>query len=173
MTETPADRPDDPPVPPVDPDVDLHLPRQRAELRQAPWSTLAAISVGGVIGALARYGLAEAFPRPAGGFPWATFATNAAGCALIGVLMVLITETRRAHRLTRPFLGAGVLGGFTTFSAYIADIGRLAAEGAPGLALVYLSATALAAVAAVHLAAAGTRAITRPRRTDPAAGEAA
>ncbi|MBG0832242.1 CrcB family protein [Planomonospora sp. ID67723] len=170
MTETPSDRLDDRPEPPVDPDVDLRIPEQRDELRRAPWSTLAAVSAGGVIGALARHGLSEAFPRPAGGFPWATFAVNVIGCALIGVLMVLIGETRAAHRLARPFLGVGVLGGFTTFSAYVADIGRLAAGGAPRLALVYLFGTVAAAVAATQLAASGTRAITRLRRTDRPAG---
>ena len=41
---------------------------------------------------------------------------NTSGCLLIGVLMVLIVEARQGHRLVRPFLGVGVLGGYTTFS---------------------------------------------------------
>ncbi|MFB9893594.1 fluoride efflux transporter FluC [Planobispora takensis] len=132
---------------------------------------MAAVAAGGVIGALARHGLASAFPHPPGGFPWTTFATNVIGCALIGVLMVLVTEAGRGHPLVRPFLGPGVLGGFTTFSAYVADIGGLAAGGAPQVALVYLFATVAAAVTATHLAAQATRALAGLRRTGPS-GEA-
>ncbi|MFC4061928.1 CrcB family protein [Planomonospora corallina] len=140
-------------------------PRPPARQAEPPprWQAVtmpAVVAVGGVLGALARYGLVSAFPHPPGGFPWATFAVNVAGCALIGVLMVLITETWQAHRLVRPFLGVGVLGGFTTFSAYVADIAALAAAGAERTALLYLPATVAGAVTAVHLAAAATRALT-------------
>ncbi|NEA23720.1 fluoride efflux transporter FluC [Actinomadura bangladeshensis] len=139
-----------PPVdPPVDPDVDLHVPRQRAELSRAPWETLGAISAGGVLGALARYGLSNAFPYGPGDFPWAVFWTNVAGCLLIGVLMVLITEVRQAHRLVRPFLGVGILGGFTTFSTYTVDVQRAVEHGAPRVGLAYLALTLAAALAAV------------------------
>ncbi|GAA2856342.1 hypothetical protein GCM10010517_14650 [Streptosporangium fragile] len=85
---------------------------------------------------------------------------------MIGVLMVLVTETRQAHPLLRPFFGIGMLGGFTTFSAYIADIGGTAAAGAPQTALVYMFATVAAAVTAAHLGAAATRLATRPSRAD-------
>ncbi|WP_261988702.1 fluoride efflux transporter FluC, partial [Streptomyces sp. wa22] len=55
-------------------------------------------------------------------FPWAVFAVNVTGCALIGVLMVLLAERGTVtHPLVRPFLGVGVLGGFTTFSTYAAS----------------------------------------------------
>ncbi|GAA1676534.1 hypothetical protein GCM10009733_086790 [Nonomuraea maheshkhaliensis] len=70
------------------------------------------------------------------------------GCLLIGVLMVLITEARPAHRLVRPFLGVGVLGGYTTFSTYAVDVRRTVEAGAPLTGLAYLVATMLAAVAA-------------------------
>lgn len=154
---------------PVDPDVDLHVPQQRRELRRAPWETLAAISAGGVLGALARHGLSTAFPHGPGEFPWAVFWTNVSGCLAIGVLMVLITETRRAHRLVRPFLGVGVLGGFTTFSTYAVDIQRAVSDGAPRVGLAYLALTLVAALAAV---VAGMR-ITRglARRPAEEAGE--
>ncbi len=99
---------------PVDADRDLHVPAQRRELAGASLGILLAISVGGVLGALARYGLGVAFPHGAAGFPWATFAVNVTGCGLTGVLMVCIDQLG-AHRLVRPFLGVGVLGGFTTF----------------------------------------------------------
>jgi CrcB protein len=120
----------------MDPDVDLHVPQQRWELRRAPWATLGVISAGGVLGASARHALAVALPHLPGHFPWATFVTNVSGCLLIGVLMVLITEVWPAHRLVRPFLGVGVLGGYTTFSTYTVDIERLIAADSTGGALL-------------------------------------
>ncbi|MFB9238873.1 fluoride efflux transporter CrcB [Plantactinospora siamensis] len=136
--------------PPTDPDVDLHVAPQRAELARGRGSLLAAIAAGGVLGALARYGLSLAWPHRPGSFPWATFGTNVSGCLLIGVLMVLITETWAAPRLTRPFLGVGVLGGYTTFSTYAVDIQQGVAAGHPRTALLYLAATVLAALVAVR-----------------------
>ncbi|WP_242892323.1 fluoride efflux transporter FluC [Actinomadura litoris] len=156
----------------VDPDVDLHVPRQRFELHRAPWSTLAAISAGGIIGALSRYGLTDAFPYGPGDFPWPVFGINVGGCLLIGVLMVLITEVRRAHHLVRPFLGVGVLGGFTTFSTYVVDIQRAVDADAAATALGYLAATLVAALAATTAGLRLTRALARPR-ADGAAPEAA
>ncbi|MFI7702472.1 fluoride efflux transporter CrcB [Nonomuraea sp. NPDC049480] len=131
---------------PIDPDVDLHVPAQRTELH---WPVLAAIAAGGALGALARHAVQVALPAPPGGFPWATFWINVSGCLLIGVLMVLITEVRQAHRLARPFLGVGVLGGYTTFSAYAVDFVRLVQDRAPVTGLAYLAGTMAAALAAV------------------------
>jgi CrcB protein len=135
---------------PVDSDVDLHVPRERAELGRAPWAVLSVISLGGVLGALARAGLGKAFPAGVGAFPWATFAINVSGCLLIGVLMVLVTEVWADRRLVRPFLGVGVLGGYTTFSTYVVDIQRLTDARAGGTALAYLAATVVAALAATY-----------------------
>lgn len=132
----------------MDSDVELSVPRQRAPLRRAPWGVLSVISAGGALGALARHGLGVAFPAAPAGFPWATFGINVSGCLLIGVLMVLVTEAWTARRLLRPFLGVGVLGGFTTFSTYVVDIQRLVDLRAPGIALAYLVATVVAAVTA-------------------------
>ncbi|MET7337882.1 fluoride efflux transporter CrcB [Nonomuraea sp. NPDC005650] len=145
----------------MDADVDLRVPAQRAELRRAPWATLAVISLGGVLGALARYGLGVAFPHPPGGFPWTTFAINVSGCLLIGMLMVAITEIWDAPAWVRPLLGVGVLGGFTTFSTYIVDAGRLLAAGAPRGALLYLVATPVMALAAVWAGSGATRTLAR------------
>jgi CrcB protein len=100
----------------VHPDVDLHAPGQRRELGEHPVAVLGSIAVGGVVGSLARYGLGVIFPRDPGEWPWATWGINTAGCLLIGVLMVLLSDMGTGHRLLRPFLGVGVLGGFTTFS---------------------------------------------------------
>lgn len=137
--------------PAVDPDVDLHDPRQRAELTPHSWPVLAAISSGGALGALARYGIGVALPVRPGGFPWNTFVVNASGCLLIGVLMVLITRRFAGARLLRPFAGVGVLGGFTTFSTYALDIRTTIGAGRPGTALLYLAGTLVTAVAAVRV----------------------
>jgi len=99
---------------------------------------LAAISAGGSAGALARYGLGLALPHLA-----VTFAINVSGCLLIGVLMVLVTDVWPGHRLLRPFLGTGVLGGYTTFSTYAVDVLHSGAAG-------YAVGTPLAALAAVY-----------------------
>jgi len=107
-----------------------------------------AISAGGALGALARYALATAWPASPTGFPWAIFTINVSGCLLIGVLMVLVSDVWSGHRLLRPFLGIGVLGGYTTFSTYVVDIQRLVTVGVPGIALLYLAGTVVAAVTA-------------------------
>ncbi|MFJ6720646.1 MULTISPECIES: CrcB family protein [unclassified Streptomyces] len=146
----------------IDPDVDLHVPQQRAEPRGR---VLAAVAAGGAVGASARYGLAVLWPVGPGTFPWATFWTNVVGCALIGVLMVLISEGGRTapHPLVRPFVGVGVLGGFTTFSTYAVDFSRLLDEGAAATALGYAALTVIAALGAVWAAATATRRAVRGR----------
>jgi CrcB protein len=126
--------------------------------------TLAAISAGGVLGALARYGLGVAVPTPPRHFPLATFMINVSGCALIGILLVLVTEGwPGAHPLLRPFLATGVLGGYTTFSTYAVDVTRLADAGATGTALAYLAGTLLAALLATYLGMLSTRLLLRRR----------
>ncbi|GAA1928498.1 hypothetical protein GCM10009716_40380 [Streptomyces sodiiphilus] len=162
------------PVPePIDPDVDLSSPAQRRERERLRVSVLAAVAAGGALGAAARYAAFGLWPHPPGGFPWATVGVNVAGCALIGVLMVLVGEAGRAHPLVRPFLGTGVLGGFTTFSHYALDIQRLLEAGRLPAGLGYLAVTLLGALAAVWCAAALTRrAVRRPRRGGGGAREA-
>ncbi|MFE3883978.1 fluoride efflux transporter CrcB [Streptomyces lydicus] len=131
---------------------------------QGQWPVIGAVAVGGAIGATARYGAALLWPTANGTFPLTTFTVNAVGCALMGVLMVVITEVRAAHRLVRPFLGTGILGGFTTFSTYAVDIQRLIAAGRPAAALATLAGTVLVTLAAVWAGVTGTRALLQLRR---------
>ena len=145
---------------PIDPDVDLHVPAQRRELARHRGAVLGVIALGGGLGALARFGLTQLVPTRPGAFPWATFTANVLGCLLIGVLMVLITEVWSAHRLTRPFFGVGVLGGFTTFSTYAVEICGLLRPGTIGLAFAYLAGTPLATLLAVLVGVRATRAVT-------------
>ncbi len=119
------------------------------------------IALGGGLGGLARYGLELAAPAVAGRIPWGTFAANVIGCALIGVLMVLATEVWSAHRLLRPFLGVGLLGGFTTFSSYAVEVRDLLEPGTVWVGLLYLAATVLCCLAATIVAVWFTRLMTR------------
>ena len=150
-------KPDDP----IDSDVDLRVTAQRRELVGHHGPVLGVIALGGGLGALARYGLAQLLPTRPGQFPWATFLTNVLGCLLIGVLMVLVTEVWAAHRLVRPFLGVGLLGGFTTFSTYAVELHGLLRPGTVGLAFAYLIGTLLGAMLAVLVGVRVTRAATR------------
>lgn len=156
-------------VEPVDPDTadrPWHAsPRRRERLELA--QILAVISSGGVLGSCARYGAGLRWPTATGHVPWTTFAVNVVGCALMGVLMVLVTERFTAHPLVRPFLGTGVLGGFTTFSTYAIDAQHLLQLRLAAPALAYLGATLLATVVAVWLGATATRLVVFGRRWRP------
>lgn len=145
---------------PTDSDVDLPDPPRRGELSA---TLLAVIAAGGVLGALARYGLSELLPHAPGTWPLATWLTNVSGCLLIGVLMVLVTDVWPNQRHLRPFVGVGVLGGYTTFSTAVVDVQQLVGAGAPGLGLLYLGGTVLTAVLAVAAGWYATRAVL-PRR---------
>lgn len=159
-----SDADDERPAEPVDPDVDLSVPAQRREFdRPRRASVLAAIAVGGVAGAEARYGLGVALPHDPGRWPWATLSINVSGCLLIGVLMVVLLELTRPHPLLRPLLGVGVLGGYTTFSTYAVDTLTIARDGAPALAAGYFLLTPLLALGAVAAGATATRAVTGRR----------
>jgi CrcB protein len=147
----------------IDPDVDLHDPRQRQETTPHEWDLIAAVAGGGIIGAEARYGLARALPHAPDAFPWSTLLINVTGCLLIGVLMVVLLELITPHRLVRPFLGVGVLGGYTTYSTFAVDVQQLVLAHRPGIAIGYAVLTVLAGLAAVWLATSVTRAVVRAR----------
>jgi CrcB protein len=148
---------------PVDSDVDLHLARPARHVGSDA-AALAVIAAGGAIGATARYLIGLAWPTPPGGFPWATLVINVAGSALIGVLMVLLTDVWTRQRLLRPFLGTGILGGFTTFSTYTFDIQHLVTAGHPDTGLLYLASTAAGALIAVWATATATRGLINRRQ---------
>ncbi|WP_245645190.1 fluoride efflux transporter FluC [Pseudonocardia acaciae] len=120
-----------------------------------------AVALGGILGAEARYGLGLLMPHGPGGWPWATLLINITGCLLIGVLMVVITELVEPHRLVRPFLGVGVLGGYTTFSSYTVEVLAQADAGRLGAAAAYFVLTPLVALLACATGAAATRLVAR------------
>lgn len=131
---------------PVDPDVtpEADVPPPRIHT-----TAIAAVAVGGALGALARWSVAQALPHDVGSFPWSTLVANVLGCFLIGVLMVLVIERWPDHPIIRLFFGTGVLGGFTTFSTYSVDTRDLLAAGHPAVALTYVVGSLLLGLAAV------------------------
>jgi CrcB protein len=144
---------------PVDPDIDLHERGQRRELAKRPVAVLLAIAAGGAVGAVVRYGAGTVLLAGVGEWPWSTWIVNVSGCLLIGVLMALITEVWTTQQLLRPFLGVGVLGGYTTFSTAMVEVQQLVHAGEPGLGLLYLGGTVLAALVAVTAGWSGTNAL--------------
>lgn len=121
-----------------------------------------AAAVGGALGALARWGVSEALPHGSAGWPWATLLVNLAGCLVLGLLLGLVFAHSHGSPWLRPFLGTGVLGGFTTYSAFAVEIVQQADAGAWGTAAGYLTASVLGGVAASALGVVAGRALARP-----------
>jgi fluoride exporter len=120
--------------------------------------TLAQVALGGAIGASARYLTNVAVLRGIGpGFPWATVVVNVAGSFLMGVLVVWLAE-KGAMRLA-PLLMTGILGGFTTFSAFSLDTVALWERGEPMLAAAYVGGSVVLSVAALLAGMALTRGV--------------
>jgi fluoride exporter len=110
---------------------------------------LLAVAAGGAVGACARWLLGEWFPIGDGAFPWTTFAINVVGCALLALLPA--SALVRRHPVLPPALGTGVLGGFTTLSAYSEESRALLAAGHTSTASAYLLGTLATCLLAVAL----------------------
>jgi CrcB protein len=133
--------------------------------RGARWDVLVVVAAGGALGSLARWGLGEALAGSEGSFPWATFIVNVSGSFALGLLMVLVLEVWPPSRYVRPFLGVGVLGGYTTFSTYALDTRALVVAGRAPAAGLYLLGTLAVGLVAVWAGIALARAVaTRGRR---------
>jgi fluoride exporter len=112
-----------------------------------PWI---AIGAGGALGAMARHALNAAVQGRYGTFPVGIFVVNALGCALIGVLAGLMGSGRvPIGEAGRLFLVVGVLGGFTTFSAFSLDTLLLLRGGHTTLAVVNAAGQVVTGVFAV------------------------
>lgn len=132
----------------------LARPRQ-AVRRRVPlaWRRRMAVFTGSAVGTGLR-ALVALLPHSTDGWPWGTFAANISGALLLGYLLTRFQQAASTTSLTIPLLCTGLLGGYTTFSAFAAEVGAIAAAGRPGLAAGY----ALGSVAGGYLAAlAGTR----------------
>src|SRR5512146_201299 len=111
---------------------------------------LAAIYAGGVLGALARVGLAEAVPHGPGDWPWATFAVNMGGALLLGYFFARLRD-HPEDSLVHPFLTTGICGTLTTFSTMQLELFQMVDGGHLDLAAAYVGATLAAGYAFVRL----------------------
>lgn len=118
---------------------------------------LGTVAVGGVLGSLGRWGVGLALPHGAGDFPWATFVVNVTGAFAMGLLVAFLVDRPGVHRLARPFVGVGLLGGWTTFSALAVDAVQLGAAHQVQLGVLYVGATFLVGTIAVAAGMLGGR----------------
>ena len=128
---------------------DVFRVRRRPARRDRGLDVLGVIAFGGGLGSVTRYLVSTALPVRPGHFPWATFLVNLSGCFALGLLMVFVVEIWPPRRYLRPFLGVGVLGGFTTFSTFAVEIRGLAAGGVRALADAYALNSLVGGLAAV------------------------
>jgi len=106
------------------------------------------VMIGGAIGAALRYGVSLLTARTTldPGFPWATLAVNLIGGLAAGFVLGAILARGGGGEIARPFLLFGLLGGFTTFSAFSAETAFLIFEGRFAMALVYVLASVIGAI---------------------------
>ena len=119
----------------------------------------AAVAGGAAVGALLRWGAGLAFNAAWAGFPLGTLLVNCLGGLLIGVAMVWFA--RSPDETLRLLLVTGLLGGFTTFSAFSAESLGLLQRGHWGLALLHSAAHLLGALACTALGFVLARAVLR------------
>lgn len=99
-------------------------------------------AMGGAVGAAGRYMVGVWAARLLGaGFPWGTLIVNVVGCLVMGLFIEFVALRYSVSNEIRTFLATGVLGGFTTFSAFSLDFAVLMERKAQGLALAYLGAS--------------------------------
>src|SRR5690242_17066931 len=109
---------------------------------------VAAIFVGGALGALARAALGVAFPHAPTQWPWPTFAVNILGAFLLGYFATRLQERLPLSSYRRPLLGTGLCGGLTTFSTMQVEILGMLDHHEYGLALAYTLVSVVAGYAA-------------------------
>jgi len=117
------------------------------------------IAVGGAIGASLRHLMGTQVARLLGtGFPWGTLAVNTLGCFTMGLaIMLVVRRPELGLQQAAPFLMTGVLGGFTTFSAFSLEVFLLAERERPWLAVGYVAASLAATLGAFAVAVLLTR----------------
>jgi CrcB protein len=127
-------------------------------VRSAPFSVavMSAVAVGGAIGAAGRWLIAWVFDSAGavhvpGTWPWATLVENVVGCLLIGFAARFVER----ETVSWAFVVTGVLGGFTTFSAFAVELNDLAEADRMTLAVGYGALTLAAGVGAVLIGTAG------------------
>ncbi len=113
------------------------------------WSLLFAIGAGGAIGSVARHLVANTLQPATAQFPWGIFAVNVIGGFLMGVIVELSALKLNLSPDMRAFLTVGILGGFTTFSAFALDSALLIQRGAYLMAGLYITGSTILSIAAL------------------------
>lgn len=112
-----------------------------------------AVALGGALGAMGRFGVnALLFPVAGHRFPLGTMVVNVTGCILMGVLYVVIVERGLLPGEWRQFLMIGLLGGFTTFSAFSLDALALWQNGHLALTFAYIVTSVVLSLAGAMMA---------------------
>src|SRR5690606_31010781 len=114
------------------------------------------VALGGAIGAVLRYQLGRGMtywlgPNVVTAFPWATLATNVIGSLAMGLLAGFMARHGQGGDQWRLFFGVGVLGGFTTFSAFSLEMMLLIERGQATQAFIYGAISVLAGLSALYL----------------------
>jgi len=133
-------------------------------------ATAGLVGLGGGLGALARYGADLVWPWRPPEFPLATLTVNFVGSLAIGALLVVLLEGPARSWWVRPLLAVGLVGGFTTFSAFAVETVRLVDGAAAGLAATYVVLSLALGLAAVWSSATMTRRIVVGRPPQPDRG---
>lgn len=108
------------------------------------------VALGGAIGASARYGVGVQATKWLGlGFPWGTLTVNIVGSFLMGALIELMALKLSVSQDMRAFLTVGILGGFTTFSAFSLDFAVLVERKEMMLAGLYAAGSVGLSIAAL------------------------
>lgn len=111
--------------------------------------TLLVVALGGAVGAVLRWWLGDVVPADSG-FPWTTFAINVSGCFALACLPAA-TAVRDRPAMAAA-LGPGLLGGYTTMSAYAEETRALLTDDRVTTAAAYAAGTVVACLLAVVLA---------------------
>ncbi|HEV8627410.1 MAG TPA: fluoride efflux transporter CrcB [Acidimicrobiia bacterium] len=133
---------------------------QRAVVRRARRRdprVMAAVALGGALGAPARYGISLAVHVTPGTFPWGTFWTNVSGSFALGFFLALVLERFPPTRYLRPFVATGFLGAYTTYSTFAVETDLLVRNGHLSVAFVYVLASFGAGLTAAWVGALLTR----------------
>jgi fluoride exporter len=125
---------------------------------------VAAVALGGALGAPARYGISLAAHVDPGTFPWGTFWTNVSGSFALGLFLALVLERFPPSRYLRPFVATGFLGAYTTYSTFAVEADLLVKNGHLGIALIYVVASFGAGLTATWVGALPIRAAQGWRR---------
>ena len=124
------------------------------------WSIVAAVAAGGALGSAARYILSIIIQRLFGtGFPWWTLSVNVIGSFIMGVIVTAIALRWSVSQTGQAFLTVGILGVFTTFSAFSLDVATLVERNAIAAAGGYIAGSVILSIAALFAGMALTRAV--------------